>query len=345
VEWIKAFLMSRRQRVSVKGHTSEWRRVTSGIPQGSVLGPILFVLYINDLPESVTSKMFLFADDTKLYKQITKPEDRVALQGDVDGMEAWGNTWLMRYQPPKCKVLSISSSGDASPDAIYTLGGQELSRETSEKDIGVTKLNFDSHVAATTAKANRIMGAIRRSYSHLDEYSFRFLFRGVVRPHLEYAQSVWQPYKRGQINQLEKVQRRASKLVPTLRELSYPDRLRRLQLPTLAYRRLRGDMIETFKIVTGRYDPAVTAGLLHRTPHTRTRGHPFKLETQTSRKTPRLHSFSRRVVRTWNSLSTSTVTATSVIRFEQRLDSAWREHPLKWDPDAPEQHRSGHRGS
>ena len=189
------------------------------------------------------------------------------------------------------------------------------------------------------------MAAIRRSYTHLDEYSFRFLFRGVVRPHLEYAQSVWQPYKRGQINQLEKVQRRASKLVPTLRELSYPDRLRKLQLPTLAYRRLRGDMIETFKIVTGRYDPAVTAGLLHRTPHTRTRGHPFKLETQTSRKTPRLHSFSRRVVRTWNSLSTSTVTATSVISFEQRLDSAWREHPLKWDPDTPEQQRSGHRGS
>jgi hypothetical protein len=190
--------------------------------------------------------------------------------------------------------MTVSWHGEEDAEAVYHLGNTELQRVTSEKDIGVcvdSKLKFDDHINASVQKATRIMAAIRRTYTYLDEVSLRHLFRGLVRPHLEYAQSVWQPYLKRHITQLERVQRRATKLVPTLRDLPYPERLRRLLLPTLAYRRLRGDMIETFKILHGIYDQRATAGLLSLSVNARTRGHPFKLKTQPSHRNQRLYSF------------------------------------------------------
>ena len=149
----------------------------------------------------------------------------------------------------------------------------------------------------------------------------------------------------GQILQLEQVQRRVTRLVPALKGLSYPGRLRRLLLPTPAFRRLRGDMIETFKITHNIYDPETTQGLLLAAPHTRTRGHLYKLQKRRSRTTKHLNSFSPRVVSPWNSLSWCVVSADTTAQFEQRLDAFWRDHPLRWDPDAPRQYRSGHRGT
>ena len=224
IAWIQSYLSNRSQRVKVKGTTSEWHTVTSGIPQGSVLGPINFVLYINDLPASV-----LFADDTKLFKRITSQLDRLSLPEDIGSMDEWSETWLIKYQPPKCNTMSINSRGEDRPEASYSLGNTELNRVTSEKDLGVSidnRLTFDEHITNVTNKANSIMGVIRRSFSHMDVPVFRQLFRSLVRPHLEYAQPVWSPYKRGQILQLEQVQRRATRLVPALKGLSYPDRLR-----------------------------------------------------------------------------------------------------------------------
>ena len=347
VNWIKAYLSDRRHRVIVQGTPSDWQDVTSGIPQGSVLGPVMFVVYINDLPSWIQSRILLFADDTKLYRRITCPADRDALQEDVQSMDDWSETWLLKYSAPKCKSMTVSRSGEQNPEHIYTLRGTNLDQVATEKDIGVTfdsRLNFYEHANIAANRGNKIMGVIRRSYTHLDETTFRLLFVALVRPHLEYAQPVWQPYHRAQINQLEKVQRRATKLIPTLRNLSYPDRLKRLNLPTLAYRRLRGDMIEVFKITHNIYDQRATSGLLLRTPHTRTRGHPFKLHKPRFNRTMRMNSFSLRVVNIWNGLPASVVTAKTILQFEQRLDAAWREHPLRWDPEASAAHRSGHRG-
>jgi hypothetical protein len=349
INWIRAYLSERRHRVMVQGTPSEWHSVLSGVPQGSVLGPILFVLYINDLLEETESDMFLFADDTKLYRQIFSHEDRVVLQRDIDRMVAWCLLWLLHFNPGKCKAMGVNNTGAVLPEASYHIGDTVLDTVTSERDIGVlvdNQLHFDDHVKKTAAKANRIMGVIRRSYSHLDECSFRHLFRALVRPHLEFSQAAWQPYKRGQINKLESVQRRATKLVPSLRELSYPDRLRRLLLPSLAFRRLRGDMVEAFKITHSIYDQRAVQGLLHPTPHTRTRGHPYKLPRANCRRNIGLHRFSQRITTAWNSLPQSVVSAQTTLTFEQRLDSAWRDHPLRWDPWADEQElRSGHRGS
>ena len=142
------------------------------------------------------------------------------------------------------------------------------------------QLSFSKHMQQQINKANSIMGliVIRRTYTYFDEQSFKYLFQALVRPHLEYAAAVWSPYKSSDIENIENVQRRATKLIPSLKNLEYADRLRKLKMPTLKYMRHRGEMIETFKIMSGIYDKEVTDGMLELDENTRTRGHEKKLK-------------------------------------------------------------------
>ena len=135
-----------------------------------------------------------------------------------------------------------------------------LSVADKEKDIGLIidkDLTFSDHMNEKINEANRIIGLIRRSFTYLTEDIFLQLYKALVRPHLEYANCIWFPYKKKDITLIENVQRRATKLIPSLKNLSYEDRLRRLKLPSLAYRRTRDDMIETYKMLSGDYDPDV----------------------------------------------------------------------------------------
>jgi hypothetical protein len=131
----------------------------------------------------------------------------------------------------------------------------------AEKDVGVTinnKLSFDKDITEKVNKANSIIGVIRRTFEYLDLKTFRMLYVSLVRPHLEYVNPVWNPYLKKHIDMIENIQRRATKLIPGLSNLSYEDRLRRLKLPSLSYRRSRGDMIEVYKIMSGKYDPEIS---------------------------------------------------------------------------------------
>jgi hypothetical protein len=136
---------------------------------------------------------------------------------------------------------------------LYNNDGNRIELEQSDgekKDIGVfvdENLSFNKHIQNQVNKANSIMGLIRRTYTYLDEQSFKYLFQALVRPHIEYAEAVWSPFKVGDIEKIENVQRRATKQVPTLKNLEYNERLKKLKMPTLKYRRMRGDMIEVYK--------------------------------------------------------------------------------------------------
>ena len=281
--WVNDFLSNRKQRVKVNGEFSTWKDVTSGIPQGSVLGPILFVLFINDLPEEVDSTVYLFADDTKIYRQVATTGDVSTLQNDIDNLFNWSSTWLLRFHPDKCKALHISNRS-SSAGGVYTMnkyegGSVTLEAITNEKDIGVTmdkRLQFEEHIHIQIKKANMMMGIIRRSFAHLDMETFCLLYKALVRPHLEYACSVWNPYKKKLIEELENVQRRATKLVPGLSNLPYEERLKKLDLPTLKFRRMRGDMIEVYKITSGKYDTSVCKDLFELNTTSSTRGHSKK---------------------------------------------------------------------
>jgi ribonuclease P/MRP protein subunit RPP40 len=195
-----------------------------------------------------------------------------------------------------------------------------------------TALGFNDHVAAAVKKGNQIAGVIRRSFTHLPPKTFSQLFRALVRPHLEYAHAVWQPYTRMHIDAIERVQRRATKRVQGLQDQEYPERLRRLGLPTLAFRRLRGDMIEVYKMLHNIYDQSVGKEIIRIAEDLRTRGHSLKLQKPRARKNVRQHFFGLRVINPWNALPDTVVTAPSVHAFENRLDKHWARHPLRYDP-------------
>lgn len=337
INWISAFLHNRKQRVCVNSETSSWRDVLSGIPQGSVLGPILFVLYINCLPAAATrgSKIYLFADDTKIYRKITSDSDCKELQQDIDSLYEWTDTSLLKFHPDKCKYMRIGPKHTSIPDHQYTLGPDKhpLEKTTSEKDIGVifdSKLNFENHMNEKINKANSILAIIRRTFEYMDKHIFCTLYKSMVRPHLEYANQVWCPHLKKHIQSIENVQRRATKLVPGLKDLTYEDRLKALNLPTLAYRRMRGDAIEMYKILTGKYDQDVS-NFINLNNQQITRGHHLKIKKERPRTIQRKYSFVNRTTNIWNSLPEYIISAPSVNSFERRLDKFWINLPIKYE--------------
>jgi len=174
------------------------------------------------------------------------------------------------------------------------------------------------------------MGLIRRTFTYLNEETFTKLFKSLVRPHLEYCNSVWSPHLSKDIEIIEKVQRRGTKMLPGFQDLSYEERLKRLKLPTLVYRRMRGDMIEVFKILKGFYDVRVTKDMFKL--HTgNTRGHSLKLCKPTAKRNIKKYYFTSRVVEIWNDLPDNVISATNVNMFKNRLDKHWKDHISKFN--------------
>ena len=159
--WITSFLNGRTQSVKVNQSFSTTDAVVSGIPQSSVLGPLLFILYINDLPENVISLVLLFADDTKIFKEINTIEDSISIQKDIDSMVKWSKGWLLRFHPDKCHVLTIGKFSDIKHAHPYTLNGNQLEHVFEEKDLGIlidSELTFEEHIAKQVKKANSMLG-------------------------------------------------------------------------------------------------------------------------------------------------------------------------------------------
>ena len=254
LKWIENVLSNRLQRVVINGQSSEWTDVSSGVPQGSVLGPLLFIMFVNDLPEEVDPFCRLFADDAKLYKDLQNLEDFDTIQNDLNKLCQWTIKWLMLFNVDKCKVMHI---GKDNPRFEYEITDRDgntkvLKSVELEKDLGVhvqENLKFDKHISLTVNKANRLVGLIKRAFSYLDEETLLILYKTIIRPIIDYGNTVWFPMLKKDIRALENVQRRLTRLLPELVQFSYEDRLRMLNLTTLQYRRYRMDMIQVFKII------------------------------------------------------------------------------------------------
>ena len=175
-----------------------------------------------------------------------------------------------------------------------------------------------------------MIGVLNRNFTNLDKFAFLLLYKCLIRSHLEFANTVWSPYKEYLITDLERVQKRATKLIKGLKNLSYKDRLISLQLPTLKFRRVRGDMIEVYKILTGKYDEKVCP-LLPKHENVRTRGNCLKLKTNRTRYDVRKYFFTNRIVKIWNSLPDEVVVADSVNCFKNKLDKYWKNVDLYYD--------------
>lgn len=253
--WVRAFLSNREQTVVLDNDKSDSVPVTSGVPQGSVLGPILFLAYINDLPEQTRSKVRLFADDTALYLAVTNLQDVTVLQEDLNNLQRWEAEWDMEFNPSKCTVIQVTRSRTPLPTQ-YILHGQVLETVTSSKYLGVdisSNLTWNNHIDQICAKANRTLGFVKRNIRSKDPTLRETAFKALVRPLVEYASPVWSPYTKKNIHKIEMVQRRAARWTVGNYSTyaSVTDMLSQLGWRSLEQRRADARLCLFYKIVHG----------------------------------------------------------------------------------------------
>ena len=228
-KWIYSFLSNRTQKVIFLGHASSWANVTSGVPQGSVLGPKLFNLFINSISSSVSSHTALFADDMVLFRQIDSAEDEEQVQKDLDALLDWSHRNGMTFNPSKSKAMHITRKRRFQAP-IYRLGDVPLSSAPSFRYLGVeisSNLTWNTHIESIVSRANRLLGFIRVMARGASTNAIFALYKALVLPILEYAIPAWYPTTCAQTQQLERVQRTATRLAlkQARGEMSYVERL------------------------------------------------------------------------------------------------------------------------
>ncbi|XP_055495534.1 uncharacterized protein LOC129699607 [Leucoraja erinacea] len=266
--WIANRLHGRKQRVMVEGCFSDWRSVNSGVPQGLVPG--LFVIYINDLDENIQGKISKFGDDTKLIDFADSEDGCERLQQDLDRLARWSEEKLMEFNTEKCEMLHFGTSNKG---RTYTVNSRPLGSVVEQWDLGVQahgSLKVESQVDNEDKNAFGTLAFISQSIEYRSWEVMLQLYKTSVRLHLEYCVQFWAPCYRKDIVKLERVQKRFMRMLPGLEGVIYRERLSRLRLYSLERRRLRGDLIEVYKIMR-----AIDLLLIG---ESRARGHRFKVK-------------------------------------------------------------------
>jgi len=329
VNWIRHWLNGRSQRVVVEDCFSGWRPVTSGVPQGSVLGPLLFVIYINDLDDNVVNWISKFADDTKIGGVVDSEEGFQSLQRDLDQLEKWAEKWQMEFNADKCEILHF---GRTNQSRKYRLNGRTLKSAVEQRDLGIqvqNSLKVTSQVDRVVKSAFGTLAFINRSIEYKSWSVMVRLYKALVRPNLEYCVQFWSPSYRKDVNKIERVQRRFTRMLPGLEKLSYRERLNRLGLYSLERRRMRGDLIEVYKILMG--IDRVNASRLFplRRREKKTRGHGLRVKGEKFKGNIRGGFFTQRVVGVWNELPDKVVNAGSLLTFKKNLDGFMDERGVE----------------
>ena len=318
-DWIGNWLSDRRQRVVVDGKFSDWRPVASGVPQGSVLGPLLFVIFINDLEEGAEGWISKFADDTKIGGVVDEVEGCCRLQRDIDRMQSWAEKWQMEFNPDKCEVIHF---GRTNLNVDYRVKGRVLKNVEEQRDLGVhihRSLKVATQVDRAVKKAYGVLAFINRGLEFKNRGVMLQLYRTLVRPHLEYCVQFWSPHYKKDVEALERVQRRFTRMLPGLEGRSYEERLRELGLFSLERRRLRGDLIEVYKMMKG-IDRVNVQRLFPRVDGAVTRGHNYRIHGGRYRRDVRGRFFTQRVVGVWNGLPAVIVESDTLGTFKRLLD-------------------------
>lgn len=324
INFVEDWMRNRRQRVCLQGVMSGWQGVRSGVPQGSVLGPLLFVIFINDLDCGIENCILKFADDTKIFGKVVNEDDKESLQRDLDNLLEWADRWQMQFNVKKCKVMHMGSKNRGYD---YSMNNINLEAVNVEKDLGVSvSMDIKSNNQCLNAynKASKVLGMINRTIKYKDPRIMVCLYKTLVRPHLEYCVSAWSPHYSKDKDMLEKVQHRFTRMIKETRKLPYEQRLARLDLWTLEERRNRSDLIEVFKMYKGVSDVNLDEMFQLNSNQKGTRGHNVKLYKERCCKDARKYFFSKRVVDRWNALDQEAVDAPSINAFKNKLLKIWK---------------------
>ena len=325
LQWVERWLQGRTQRTVLNGKGSEWQPVKSGVPQGSVLGPLAFIIFINDIDEmagdiSIINK---FADDTKCGHVVRDEHDLELLQNCLDRLVNWTVKWGMEFNVNKCKVMRV---GRTDLPLNYTMNGVVLEQSEEEKDIGVVvqaNLKPTKQCARAAQRANNVLSQVTRSFHYRDKRTFLQIYKQYVRPHLEFSVPAWSPWSVADKDLLEKVQERAVRMISGLQGKTYAERLLELNLPSLEIRRRHYDLAQVYKIVHEKDNVKCDTWfeLVGQNPTRATRL--TQDERNIRKKFPRLeirkHFFSNRVVDEWNSLPSAVKQSKSVSVFKKQI--------------------------
>lgn len=323
LKWVSSFLSNRTQQVVVEGTSSYEAPVVSGVPQGTVLGPLLFLLFINDLPDGLKSKTRLFADDCIVYREMNSVADSRTLQQDLDSLARWETRWGMRFHPEKCNVMTCSRSRN--PKTYnYSLKGHPLQRTSCSRYLGVDiqhNLLWDQHINRITSKAHSMLGFLRRNLRCANAATKSNAYLTLVRPHLDYSCVIWNPSQQNHISKIEAVQRKAARYVCNNyhNTSSVTDMINYLRWDSLSSRRSKLQLTMFYKIVYGHVD--IDCSHYLSAASTRTRSRHSKKFLQIRANTDFFKSsFFPRTIPLWNNLPANVAEAPSLGIFKSGLN-------------------------
>ena len=327
LKWVEKFLKDRTQKVLLEGTLSDSAPVLSGVPQGTVLGPLLFLIYINDLPKYVSpgTSVRLFADDSAIYRVIKSPEDHDILQKDIKSLEKWEELWSMCFHPDKCQLIRVTKK--IYPSKFdYTIHGVTIEKVDSAKYLGVTiseNMSWSAHITTICKKAHNTINFLYRNFKTCPPHIKAKLYITYVRPTLEYCSSVWDPHTDSDIKKIEAVQKRAARFVfnSYSRQIRVTPLLQSLGWFPLKERRARAKVTLLFK--ASMKPPVVEISTNHLSKvqaniRTRQYGNYFTPFVRTG---THIFSFFNSTIRLWNDMPTDAKSATSLSLFLDALAS------------------------
>ena len=302
------------------GESSDVAPVTSGVPQGSVLGPILFLTFINDMPKCVSSRCRLFADDSIIYRNVNTQCDAKNLQQDLDALHKWETDWGMSFNPTKCHILHVTRKKKPIFHT-YSLKGTPLESVDAATYLGIiisNDLSWHKQSSKVAAKGNRMLGFLKRNIKTSSQKTKNLAYKALVRPTVEYASTVWSPHQKELITIIEKVQRRSARYVVDEygRDFSVTEMMTRLSWETLEQRRQKARVVMGYRIVHG----LVMISDEQLVPvNINTRGHSQKFQGITCRTNYYKFTFFPALIPLWNFLPETIVTATDIDDFRTKL--------------------------
>ena len=321
LSWIKHYLYNRSQKVTIDGTSSNSSIVTSGVPQGTVLAPLLFLCFVNYIPLNIASKIKLYADDILLYRKIKTRDDQNLLQDDINRLVKWSKDWQLLFNFNKCEFLCITNK--RSPLTItYRMDGTAIKQVSSVKYLGITineKLNWSEHISNISKKASSVLGFLHRNLKSCPPHIKESCYKSLVIPILEYSCTVWDPHTQKDILMLEKIQRRASRFVTNSYSwsVSVTNLINNLGWKSLQNRRACIKATMMYKISNNLINMPCNQSLIPCTSHTR--HHQLCYQLPYSRINTHLYSFFPSAIRLWNSLSQQTINSPTLDHFKRTL--------------------------